>query len=474
MEGHHVFKYSIEKLAKDLTKFKNNKLSKNQLNKELFLNISYLGYKISKQKHRTPAEFYFPYMNLSYSFLNKFNRAKKVDPDEGQKEDNSFEQSPIIDIIPQNPNVEIPEKESSLDFNEIDKEADLAELEEKQKSPETQSKTSFYNEHCISMCTMEDIESDAKNELLFKKIETSNIGYGIPKYFDSSSTNYFNSSGSSSNSIENFFCNSAELNTSPKEKRKDSSSDLGLKTANSNNDIIKNNSGSAKKHHHQKAKDEYSKTIVISSKIRSHYHEIYFNDISKETNQSVELWYENFGRILSKKSIQFFHKKMNDIYINLMYFHYMKFDCASKKMLFCQDKMFMNLVKIFILNIGICDKKLYEDILRNLVYKNSSMDFEKFMNCFNKIIKYEDDHSLLKYKFLLCINIKDDSQKWLSAKELQNFFRMINCDKKNEDINEEITTNMINFYTVIYKKENPRRFAIDKLILILEYFFDNK
>ena len=124
--------------------------------------------------------------------------------------------------------------------------------------------------------------------------------------------------------------------------------------------------------------------------------------------------------------------------------------------------------------MGICDKKLYENILRSLAYKQYSMDFEKFMNCFVKILSFDDEFALLKYKFLLCINQKDDKQTCLSAKDLQNFFKMINCDKKNEDINEDITNNLINFYSALYKNENPKKFEIDKLVIVLEYFFDNK
>ncbi len=157
-----------------------------------------------------------------------------------------------------------------------------------------------------------------------------------------------------------------------------------------------------------------------------------------------------------------------------MFYHFMRFDSTAKSTLFCQDKMFINLIKIFVLNIGILDKKGYEEILRSLMLKNSKVDFDKFLNCFDKILKYEDEYSVLKYKFLLNIILKDENQKFVSAKELQTFFKMINCDKKNEVINEEITNNLINFYSVIYKKENPKKFPIDKLLILIEFFFDNK
>mgnify|MGYP003301910116 CR=1 FL=1 len=100
--------------------------------------------------------------------------------------------------------------------------------------------------------------------------------------------------------------------------------------------------------------------------------------------------------------------------------------------------------------------------------------FIKNIKSFDKIIKYSDEHCLLKYKFLLHISLTDENQKFVAAREMQKFFRMIRCDKKNEILNEEIISNILNFYSIIYKKENPKKFPVDKLILLLEFFFENK
>lgn len=329
---------------------------------------------------------------------------------------------------------------------------------------------------------MNDIESDAKNELLFKKVESSIID-SLPIEFLKIKGMVNNSESNHPSLGEALIFNSEELN-----KAEIQNSEEKEKQKNKKERVIHHRHSHKRKSEieamerkrlntviNRKTKDEIShKTVIISNRLRIHYNEIYFNDNSTKENQKIEFWYENFGHLLSKKSIEYYHKTVNDTFINLMYLHYMKCECGSRRMIICQDKMFINLVKIFILKMGICDKKLYEEILRNLIYKNNEMNFEKFMNCFIKILKFQDDNTFLKYKFLLNINQKEENQQCLSVKELQNFFNMINCDKRNENINKEITTNMINLYCLLYNKEYPKKFEIDRLNIILEYYFDNK
>lgn len=99
MDNYHSFKSSIVKLSKDVTLFKNNIINKKELNKEVFLNISYLFDKLNKISSKSEYEFYFPYLNLSYSFMDKLNHKlikKKAEND--LNEEFSFEEEPIVDL----------------------------------------------------------------------------------------------------------------------------------------------------------------------------------------------------------------------------------------------------------------------------------------------------------------------------------------------------------------------------------------
>ena len=136
--------------------------------------------------------------------------------------------------------------------------------------------------------------------------------------------------------------------------------------------------------------------------------------------------------------------------------------------------MFLNLTKIYLLQGGISDKKIYEDTLRNLVYKGENCDFESFLNCFLKILKLEDDNLIIKYKFLLYILVDENKEK-ITLNQLKQYCNeILKCKMVyDEDIYDEIRTKIINKYNSLYKGEY-QVFSLRNIFLILETFFENK
>jgi hypothetical protein len=162
---------------------------------------------------------------------------------------------------------------------------------------------------------------------------------------------------------------------------------------------------------------------------------------------------------------------MNFDYLKYMLVIYTKIKNKSMLMFMCEDKMFVNLIKIFILHVGISDKKTYEDILRNLVYK-TNISFENFLEIFLKILKMNEEFFINKMKFLLCL-IDYDEKNIITLKQLFIFFNFLKTKLLfDNEIYNDITNNLIPRYKILYSNFDGKTFNIKKIFIILETFFD--
>ena len=191
----------------------------------------------------------------------------------------------------------------------------------------------------------------------------------------------------------------------------------------------------------------------------------------KNSITNIEVEFEPF---LNKKTLKNYLEEMNDNYLRYMLFHYQRVKRLSNDIFICEEKMFLNLIKVFILEIGISDRKIYEDTLRNLVYKKNNYDFENFLSCFMKILKTRDDNCIIKYKFLLYVT-RMGEERLLNRQHLKKFFELIQCKRVyDEELCEDIAENLINKYASIYPGEKYLMFPLERIMLVLETFFDNK
>lgn len=190
----------------------------------------------------------------------------------------------------------------------------------------------------------------------------------------------------------------------------------------------------------------------------------------KELNEYVKLEFEPF---LPEKTIFFYSNEMNTNYLRYMLVHFQKIKDKSKEIYLCEDKMFLNLMKIFILEMGISDKKIYEDILRSIANKKNECDFDSFLACFLKLLKLKKENSIIKYKFLLYVT-RMNNEKEFSVLHIKKFFDLISCKKVyDEEICEEIIENLINRYNSIYGGDNLK-FPFDRMMLVLEMIVGTK
>ena len=187
--------------------------------------------------------------------------------------------------------------------------------------------------------------------------------------------------------------------------------------------------------------------------------------------EAQNLYKNEFKNILSEKTFNYYINYMNFDYLKYMLVVYTKIKNKSMLMFMCEDKMFLNLIKIFILHVGISDKKTYEDILRNLVYK-TNISFENFLEIFLKILKMNEEFFINKMKFLLCL-IDYDEKNIITLKQLFIFFNFLKTKLLfDNEIYNDITNNLIPRYKILYSNFDGKTFNIKKIFIILETFFD--
>ena len=136
-------------------------------------------------------------------------------------------------------------------------------------------------------------------------------------------------------------------------------------------------------------------------------------DVNKE--EQLKKANEDFKTILKPKEIKEMVYEMSYDYIKYMNVLYQKMLKKSNEKINeanNQNKTlnFINQFKSFILDIGISDKKFYEQCIREIIYNKSELTFREFLECFKKLVNLKFDQIFLKYKFLLNIVDREDDE----------------------------------------------------------------
>ena len=216
-----------------------------------------------------------------------------------------------------------------------------------------------------------------------------------------------------------------------------------------------------------------------------------FQTISLKTFNEKFLDFKNTENLL---------KLMNIDYLNLIFnFYNIIKNQANKTVDFLQEKLFLNYIKIFIFKIGISNKNDYDDFL---LFFNKKITFETFVEYFNKILN--SDNKIIKIKYLLYLiiysndnklffdNINQPENYKINENQINFLFIFFSCNVfKNDVYFSEVKKNLFNLYNnrfnnvnnVINKsnendnvnKENNciNNFEFNKLFIILEIINEN-
>ena len=198
-------------------------------------------------------------------------------------------------------------------------------------------------------------------------------------------------------------------------------------------------------------------------------------EVNKE--EELKLANEEFKNILKPKAIKEIVNDMSYDYIKYMYnlFKKMKQKSNENEIETNQSKSlnFINQFKSFILDIGISDKKFYEQCIREIIYNKNELEFSEFLECFKKLINLKFDQTFLKFKFLFYITERED-EEYFKKEELENYFNLLQKCKKiyEPEIQEEIRSKLILKYKKIFPGSD--KIYTRELSLVLEQFFDLK
>ena len=456
-----IFYNLTNNLTKNLILFKNNEISNTKLNSSMFIIMSLL-LKLKKNLNKKNTEI-MKIHKIALNFLlekeneklkrieqiKTINRNKKIYDKRIEieilneiSEEETLQKNKLNNLI--NPTLDfyIPFNILSLDyekdFNSINNEINNNNEENKNKISNFEDfpiqKNDFSEEEKKSFINdlnnnFDDDDDFNNNNFLInenldsisftdKKIESSNINI-----INENEENYFNNNNNNnSNSINN------------------------RNTKNNSNEI------------------ENIKEFEVINKEK-------FNSNLITKFEAQNLYKNEFKNILSEKTFNYYINYMNFDYLKYMLVIYTKIKNKSMLMFMCEDKMFVNLIKIFILHVGISDKKTYEDILRNLVYK-TNISFENFLEIFLKILKMNEEFFINKMKFLLCL-IDYDEKNIITLKQLFIFFNFLKTKLLfDNEIYNDITNNLIPRYKILYSNFDGKTFNIKKIFIILETFFD--
>ena len=203
------------------------------------------------------------------------------------------------------------------------------------------------------------------------------------------------------------------------------------------------------------------------------------NTSGAEINKEI---YQN--EFINFMSLDFFKKiceQMSIDYLRYMLVIYSNAVSSAKRCFYCEDKMFMNIMKSFILKIGISSKKLYEKIIKNLLNnicnekdKDKICKFEDFLKSFSYILKSKEENIILKYIFIISL-FRLGEEEDINVKHINIFLQLIRGKMiYNADIYDEFQNSLIKRYDRIYSYDISTNFKFGKILICLESFFDKK
>jgi len=191
-------------------------------------------------------------------------------------------------------------------------------------------------------------------------------------------------------------------------------------------------------------------------------------------NMNKELYEYEFSNYMSFESFTKYCEQMNVDYLRYMLVVYSNMVKTSKRSYICQSKMLINLIKLFILKIGISYKKIYEKMISILSSNNDKKcSFEDFVKSFLIVLKLKDESSVLKYKFIMSLfRFKDED---INVKHINIFLQLIKGKIMfNSDLYDELSRNLVKRYDRIYSNELGTYFKVRNVLICLESFFDKK
>ena len=122
--------------------------------------------------------------------------------------------------------------------------------------------------------------------------------------------------------------------------------------------------------------------------------------------------FHEFNGYLTEKTYKMYIKKMNYSYLILMLLSFFDFEKFANNFEFVEEsKTMVVFIKKILLFSGIATSKIYENIVNKASDKKGDLNFENYLNCFLPILELPEKFQCYKYRFLLFLVKKSESNK---------------------------------------------------------------
>ena len=471
-------------IIENMTKYKNREIDINILNKELSINLSFILTKINPKKKLTKENnnkdnnnkenknknnnniinnfgIYFPMNRITFikeSFKN--NKNKKKDKKNVEVFLPSSQSFLDIKYYKKNDNSDSSDSDLKLSYIKISKSKESSLLYEEENSISLLSEDSFINNKGLK----ESNKNNKKKKASMKFIKYKELVdyYECPLLQNETKKEKFNDFINLFNNLDNIF--GGEENFDFNYYLKNNKEKIFI----DNIDIIISN---------ELKKDEAlnnNNLIINSGKEMSNIFDdsVFINNKNNNPEKMKEI-----SESLKKKYL----KKMNDNYIFLLWKIYLRFfDIFSMNQNLYKNlnirTEFVKYFKQILLRIGVVNKSIYEKILKNQIFSDKILSFDKFIQSFDIIIS-DNNFENVKLKYLFLLNIIT-SREFLNWKKIEIFFELIGCYYTYvESFSENLGDKFIRRYNALYQNEEKnnileKKYRLRKLKIILESFFD--
>ena len=184
---------------------------------------------------------------------------------------------------------------------------------------------------------------------------------------------------------------------------------------------------------------------------------------------------------IMQKTLDYYYKAIGSDYINCLLEHFHNLQTISYDPVDNQiNKVtFIKALKVLLLNFGVSNKHIYQEILRVLVFVRKEITFDDFIQSFKPIFSLQLSEIVIKFKFLLFINNFEQKNKYFNEKQITSYFNMIRSSIiKEKETSNDIIDQLVIRYEIIYFNEEKNNimnglYNIKKLGTILETFFSH-
>ena len=500
MSEFNLFSNIFNKIGFFITKFKNNEIDKNILNKKIFviLNLILEIQKFSYKKINKILPNHNKIINNLYLIEYEMIKIRKIDPKIKNPNIIKFELEKIKKIEDEIITNEIKKVE-----NELTKDLTIPTLNF--YIPFNYLSFTFENDYYNNITNKEFYNNNNNNEEFYFEQEpilnnknNNNFETDLLTTLNKLNDQEFIQNNNNNiiindNNFDNFFLDFKEFKSNLNSSKY---SINNIYNINYKEDEFSNYSMNIS--NVKTCESSYVENQNILYKIDFEVEDENFSISKKFQTISLKTFNEKF---LDFKNTENLLKLMNIDYLNLIFnFYNIIKNQANKTVDFLQEKLFLNYIKIFIFKIGISNKNDYDDFL---LFFNKKITFETFVEYFNKILN--SDNKIIKIKYLLYLiiysndnklffdNINQPENYKINENQINFLFSFFSCNVfKNDVYISEVKKNLFNLYNNRFNnvnnvinnsnendnvnKENNcinNNFEFNKLFIILEIINEN-